>query len=141
MFDLILFGNESADSGGFQVGIRVAHSLGRPVISGIKGIEIDESFLIAKRESGEGIEIYRLPMPAVVAVKEGINLPRYPTLPSRLKARKAELDTFPVEAGPGGLRMLSLVTPAEVGSSTVVLGQGPEAAPAVVDLFEELGLL
>ncbi|HZY07432.1 MAG TPA: hypothetical protein VFE69_06785, partial [Ilumatobacteraceae bacterium] len=37
-FDLILFGNESADSGGFQVGIRVAHSLDRPVVNGIKGI-------------------------------------------------------------------------------------------------------
>ncbi len=36
-FDLILFGNESADSGGFQVGIRVAHALGRPMVNGGKG--------------------------------------------------------------------------------------------------------
>ena len=40
-FDLILFGNESADSGGFQVGIRVAHALGRPMVNGGKGIEVD----------------------------------------------------------------------------------------------------
>ena len=40
-FDLILFGNESADAGGFQVGIRVARALGRPVVNGIKGIEVD----------------------------------------------------------------------------------------------------
>ena len=38
-FDLILFGNESADSGGFQVGIRVAHALGRPMVNGGKGID------------------------------------------------------------------------------------------------------
>ena len=38
-FDLILFGNESADSGGFQVGIRVSHQLGRPIVNGIKNIE------------------------------------------------------------------------------------------------------
>ena len=41
-FDLILFGNESADSGGFQVGIRVAHALGRPIVNGAKGISVDD---------------------------------------------------------------------------------------------------
>ena len=40
-FDLILFGNESADSGGFQVGIRVARALGRPIVNGIKGIAVE----------------------------------------------------------------------------------------------------
>ncbi len=140
-FDLILFGNESADSGGFQVGIRVARGLGRPVISGIKGIDFEGENLVARRETGDGFEVYRLPLPAVVAVKEGINLPRYPTLPSRLKARKAELEITPVTAEPGGLQMITLSTPAEVGSTTTVLGAGTEAAPTVVDLFEELGLL
>ena len=41
-FDLILFGNESADSGGFQVGVRVAHALGRPIVNGIKGIDVQD---------------------------------------------------------------------------------------------------
>ncbi len=53
-FDLILFGNESADSGGYQVGIRVAHALGWPVISGIKGLEIGEGTVTARRETGSG---------------------------------------------------------------------------------------
>jgi electron transfer flavoprotein beta subunit len=140
-FDLILFGNESADSGGFQVGIRVARSLGRPVVSGIKGIDVGQGTVEARRETGDGFEVYRLPLPAVVAVKEGINLPRYPTLPSRLKARKAEVAMTSVSASPGGLQMASLSTPPEVGSSTVILGEGPDAAPAVVDLFEQLGLM
>jgi electron transfer flavoprotein beta subunit len=140
-FDLILFGNESADSGGFQVGIRVARALDRPVISGIKGIVVGDGMVEARRETGDGFEVYRLPMPAVVAVKEGINLPRYPTLPSRLKARKAEVATTSVSPMPGGLQMTTLTTPPEVGSSTVILGEGPDAAPAVVDLFEQLGLM
>src|SRR5688572_18403676 len=83
-FDLSLFGNESADSGGYQVGIRVAHALGWPVISGIKGLEIGEGTATARRETGSGFEVYRLPLPAVVAAKEGINLPRYPTLPGQI---------------------------------------------------------
>jgi electron transfer flavoprotein beta subunit len=140
-FDLILFGNESADSAGYQVGIRVAHALGRPVISGIKGLDIEDDSVVARRETGDGFEIYRLPLPAVIAVKEGINLPRYPTLPSRLKAKKVELATTQAEEAAGGLHMLRLITPIETASATTILGKGPEAAPAVADLFEKLGLL
>lgn len=141
VFDLILFGNESADSGGYQVGIRVAHALGRPVISGIKGLEVETGTVTARRETGSGFEVYRLSLPAVVAVKEGINLPRYPTLPGRLKAKKAEVMSTPASAVPGGLRMDRMFTPPEEKAVTQILGRGPEAAPAVVDLFVELGLL
>ena len=140
-FDLILFGNESADAGGYQVGIRVAHSLARPVVGGIKGIDIEDATLIARRETDAGFEVYRLTLPAIAAVKEGINLPRYPTLPSRLKAKKAEVASSTAGHLPGGLHMLRLVNPPEVASSTTILGHGPDAAPAVADLFEELGLL
>jgi electron transfer flavoprotein beta subunit len=140
-FDLILFGNESADAGGYQVGIRVAHALSRPVISGIKAIAVEDGAVSCRRETDAGFEVYRLPLPAVVAVKEGINLPRYPTLPSRLKAKKADVPAAEPAGVPGGLRMLRLATPPEVASSTSILGNGPEAAPAVADLLEELGLI
>ena len=75
-FDLVLFGNESADSGGYQVGIRVARALDRPIISGLKGIEIDDGEMVGRRETDKGFEVYRLPLPAMAAVKEGITLPR-----------------------------------------------------------------
>ena len=140
-FDLVLFGNESADAGGYQVGIRVAHALVRPVITGIKGIDIDGGILVARRETDAGFEVYRLPLPAVVAVKEGINLPRYPTLPSRLKAKKAEINTTEPVHSPGWPEMQRLAIPPEVASATAILGEGPEAAAAVADLLEELGLL
>jgi electron transfer flavoprotein beta subunit len=140
-FDLILFGNESADSAGYQVGIRVAHVLERPVISGIKGIDIDGDVVVAKRQTDAGFEVYRLPLPAVIAVKEGINLPRYPTLPGRLMAKKVDVATSPAQQDAGGLQMIRLITPPEVASATSILGQGPDAAPAVVDLFESLGLM
>lgn len=141
-FDLILFGNESADSGGYQVGIRVAHLLERPVITGIKGLEIEGKVAVARREVESGFEVYRLPIPAVLAVKEGINLPRYPTLPGRLKAKKATVaNAGPAVAIGGGLQMRSLRTPPEQQTATAVLGRGADAAVAVVDLFDELGLL
>ena len=77
----------------------------------------------------------------MVAVKEGINLPRYPTLPGRLRAKKAEVPVTVAAAASGGLVMDRMFNPPEQKSATKILGNGPEAAPAVVDLFEQLGLI
>ena len=140
-FDLILFGNESADSGNFQVGVRVAHALERPIVNGIKGIDIDGTTVRARREADAGVEVYTVPMPAVLGVKEGINLPRYPTMKGRLNAKKVDVARISPTAEPGGQQMVRLQQAAEQVSQTVVLGQGAEAAPAVVDLLVELGLM
>jgi electron transfer flavoprotein beta subunit len=140
-FDIILFGNESADSGGFQVGVRVARSLGRPIVNGIKGIDVADGAVRARREADAGVEVYQLPMPVVLGVKEGINLPRYPTLKGRLASKKVEVAQIVPAGDSGGQRLVSLQPPAEQASSLVILGKGPEAASAVVDVLEELGLL
>jgi len=140
-FDVILFGNESADSGNFQVGVRVGHALGRPTVNGAKGIEVDGDALRVRREADAGVEVYELPLPAVVGVKEGVNLPRYPTLKGRLASKKVEVAQVTPVAEPGGQRMITLVQAAEQASQTLILGQGPDAAPTVVDLLQELGVL
>jgi electron transfer flavoprotein beta subunit len=140
-FDLILFGNESADSGGFQVGVRVAHALGRPIVNGIKGIDVQGDMLVARREADVGVEVYEVPLPAVLGVKEGINLPRYPTLKGRLASKKVAVAQVPPEAEPGGQKMVTLLPAAEQVSATVILGTGPDAAAAVVDMLEEIGVL
>ncbi len=149
-FDLILFGNESADAGGFQVGVRVANHLDRPIVNGIKGIDVvadgdgaaDVAGVVAaRREIDGGFEVYNVPMPAVLGVKEGINLPRYPTMKGRLASKKAVVDTDERTVEAGGQVRLRLHRPEEQISETVILGTGPEAASAVVDLLEELGVL
>ena len=140
-FDLILFGNESADSGGFQVGVRVAHALARPMVNGVKKVIVTDSSVEARRESEGGMEVYRLPMPAVLGVKEGLNLPRYPTMKGRLASTKVEVAKVEPTGEHGGQTLVHLDRPAEKASTTVVLGNGPEAAPAVVDLLIELGVL
>lgn len=140
-FDLILFGNESADSGGFQVGIRVAHALGRPMVNGIKGIEVNGSTLRARREADAGVEVYELDLPAVLGVKEGINLPRYPTLKGRLASKKVDVAQVAPQGSAGGQKMITLLPAAEQVSATVILGNGPDAAAAVVDMLEEIGVL
>ncbi|MCU1395164.1 MAG: electron transfer flavoprotein beta subunit/FixA family protein [Ilumatobacteraceae bacterium] len=140
-FDLILFGNESADAGGFQVGVRVARKLGRPIVNGIKSVTVGDTAVTAQRESTSGFEVYNLPLPAVLGVKEGLNLPRYPTLPGRLKSKKAPVDGHTVEPVAGGLITESFDNAAELVVQTTMLGSGEDAAPAIVDLIERLGLL
>jgi electron transfer flavoprotein beta subunit len=140
-FDVILFGNESADSGGFQVGVRVAYALGRPMVNGAKGLSVDGDTAHVEREADSGREAYELPLPAVVGIKEGINLPRYPTMKGRLASKKAEITTVVPAAEPGDLRKIDLAPPPERRSDTVILGTGPEAAGAVVDVLEEIGVL
>jgi electron transfer flavoprotein beta subunit len=140
-FDLVLFGNESADSGNFQVGVRVSNALGRPMVNGIKGIDVQGDTIRAKRESEAGVEVYAVPTPCVLGVKEGINLPRYPTLKGRLASKKVDVAQVSPQGEAGGQQMVTLLQAAEQVSQTVMLGNGPEAAPAVVDLLEELGLL
>ena len=140
-FDLILFGNESADSGGFQVGIRVAKALGRPMINGIKDIEVEPYAIVARRPVDAGVEVYRLPRPAVLGVKEGLNLPRYPTMKGRLASKRAEVGRLEIEADAGAQTLVRLRRPEEQVSTTEILGHSPAAAAAVVDLLEELGLL
>jgi electron transfer flavoprotein beta subunit len=140
-FDLILFGNESADSGGFQVGVRVARALGRPIVNGVKGVDINDTGIRVQRGTDSGLEVYELPLPAVLGVREGINLPRYPTMKGRLASKKAELATSEIDADAGTQVQLRLHQPAEEVVETEILGTGPEAAAAVVDLLEEIGVL
>jgi len=140
-FDLILFGNEAADTGDFQVGIRVATALGRPVVSGIKGITAGGGQVEARREAaGGGWEVFDLPMPAVLGVKEGLNLPRYPSVPGRLRAKQKPLARAAVSAPTPQLEKLRLIVPEGQGKQAEILGEGADAAPRVVAVLHEIGV-
>jgi electron transfer flavoprotein beta subunit len=140
-FDLVCFGNESADAGGYQVGIRVAHALGRPIATGLKGVTVDGGSVRCEQEAGGGRDVYDLTLPAVVSVKEGLNLPRYPSVPGRLRAQRKPVDTrSPVRPQPR-LEMLRLVVPEGEGKQAEVLGEGPEAAPRVVEVLQQIGVV
>jgi electron transfer flavoprotein beta subunit len=139
--DLLLFGNESADNGNYQVPIRVAHALGLPCVTGIKGIEVRDGTALARREAGGGWEVFELPLPAVIAVREGINLPRYLSLPGRLRAKKTEIERISPERRAGGLAKIRLALPVEEAKTVEILGDGAGAAPRVVEMLRDLGLV
>jgi electron transfer flavoprotein beta subunit len=142
--DLVLLGNEASDTGDYQVGIRLAHLLGRPVATGIKAISVadDASSLSASRTYRGVLETFALPLPCVVTVKEGINRPRYPSLPGRLRAKRASITRVPLAAAGGGdVRMTRLRVPDAPRKQATVLGRGPDAVPALVSVLAEIGVL
>src|SRR3979411_2876538 len=138
-FDLIFFGNESADSGGFQVGARIARALGRPCVTGLRRVVLDGTSVRCEQEVEGGRDVYIVPLPAVLTVKEGLNLPRYPSVPGKMRARnKPVAVTTPARPAPR-LELVSLSVPAGQGRRAESLGSGAAAAPAVVELRRKAG--
>jgi electron transfer flavoprotein beta subunit len=140
-FDIIFFGNESADTGGFQVGIRVAYALGRPCVTGLKKVTVEGGSVRCEQEVEGGRDVYVVPLPAVLTVKEGLNLPRYPSVPGRMRARgKPVAEVTPPRPEPR-LELVRLAVPEGQGRRAESLGAGADAAPAVVDVLAKAGLL
>jgi electron transfer flavoprotein beta subunit len=141
-FDLIMLGNEAADTGDYQVGVRVAVALDRPIVTGVKGVEVRDDAIVARREAaGGGWEVYEVARPAVLSVREGLNLPRYPSVPGRLRARKKEVERIVPTRPSATTAKIRLRVPVEQASAVEILGEGPEAAPRVVEVFRRLGLI
>lgn len=140
-FDLVLVGNEAADSGGYQVGVRIGWALGRPVVTGVKGLTVAGGIASAEQEVTGGRDVYDVPTPAVIAVLEGLNLPRYPSVPGRLRAKSKPVATYAPARPAPRLELIRLAVPEGVSKQAVVLGAGPDAAPAVVETLAGLGVL
>jgi electron transfer flavoprotein beta subunit len=139
--DILLFGNEAADTGDYQVGVRVAYALDLPCVTGIKSLEIRDGRAIAKRETSAGWEVFEVALPAVFTVKEGLNLPRYVPLLGRLKAKKRSIKRIRPAWSENALEKVRLRLPQVQGAQVEILGTGPEAAGRVIDVLRILGLV
>ena len=140
-FDLVLMGNEAGDSGGYQAAVRLGRALGRPTVTGIKGMSATASAVRCEQEVSGGRDVYELPLPAVVAVLEGLNVPRFPSVPGRLRAKSKPVATSTPVRPEQRLELVRLVVPEGRVKQAVILGQGADAAPAVVDVLGTLGVL
>jgi electron transfer flavoprotein beta subunit len=139
-FDLLLFGNESADAAGYQVGIRVAHALDLPIVTGLKKIELRDGGVRCERDVGGARDVYETALPAVLTVLEGLNLPRYPSVPGRLRAKQKPLARTAVSAPEPRLERLRLTVPEGQGKQAEILGEGAAAAARVVEVMQALGV-
>jgi electron transfer flavoprotein beta subunit len=140
-YDLVMFGNESADSAGYQIGVRVADALDLPCVTGIKALEIADGKAMVRRQTEAGWETANLLLPAVLTVKEGINLPRYPSLPGRLRAKKKEIERITPKWQDGGLEKIRLKLPVQVEHTVEIIGKNGDAGAQVVELLQRLRLV
>jgi electron transfer flavoprotein beta subunit len=111
-------------------------------VNGIKAISVaGDGRLRCEQEVSGGRDVYVVATPAVVTVKEGINLPRYPSVPGRMRAKRKPLAASQPARPESRLQMRRLVLPESSSKQAEVLGHGPEAAPAVVAILQEIGVM
>ncbi|WP_338451043.1 electron transfer flavoprotein subunit beta/FixA family protein [Niallia oryzisoli] len=96
-FDLILGGNMAVDSGSGQVAIRVAEEMGIPHVSTITGLTLDGNKATVERDVEGDVEIIEVNLPFLATTQQGLNEPRYPSLPGIMKAKKKPLERLSVE--------------------------------------------
>lgn len=140
-YDLVLVGNDAADTGDFQVGIRLAYLLDRPVVAGVQQVEAADGVATLHVGSAAGTETYEVALPAVATVLEGGVTPRYPNIRGRMRAKKAPVETVTPGAEPKGSGKLGLSLPPPAPNQVTVLGEGAGAAPAVVEVLRKIGVL
>jgi electron transfer flavoprotein beta subunit len=121
--DLVLFGQQSSDSDGAVMWAAVADRLRRPLVSQVAELTVDGDSITGKRQTEFGYDVIRAALPAVVAVSDAINEPRYPSLKGIMSAKSKPADTLSlaelgIEPGQAG----------EAGSRTVVSALGPPPA-------------
>ncbi|MGG3450803.1 electron transfer flavoprotein subunit beta/FixA family protein [Domibacillus aminovorans] len=95
--DLILAGNVAIDGGSGQVGPRIADMLGIPYVTTITNIDIDGSNVFVTRDVEGDSEMIKTSLPLLVTCQQGLNDPRYPSLPGIMKAKKKPLEELELD--------------------------------------------
>jgi electron transfer flavoprotein beta subunit len=148
--DLILFGQQAGDSDGAVLWAAVADRLRLPVVSQAAEVTHEDGKVTVKRQTEFGYDVIEAPLPAVVAVSDAINEPRYPSLKGIMGAKSkpqetlslVELGVEPERAGEQGSRtqVYALGEPPARGESKKIDDDG-NAAQAIVDFLAEKRLV
>lgn len=96
-FDIILCGNVTVDGGSGQVGPRLAEQLGISAVTTVTKMDIVDNKATIERDVEGDIETVEVNLPIVVTAQQGLNEPRYPSLPGIMKAKKKPLDTIEID--------------------------------------------
>lgn len=141
-FDLILGGYFSVDSGGGQTAIRLARLLDIPHTSAITELQISQNKATVIRDAEGDAETLEISLPALFTAQQGLNEPRYPSLPGIMKAKKKpfltldlqQLHLTDAEIAPRTTR-LSLSLPAARKSGRILQGTAQEQTSELVNLL------
>jgi electron transfer flavoprotein beta subunit len=148
--DLVLFGQQASDGDGAVLWAAVAERLHRPVVSQVAELTLEGGSLRVKRQTEFGYDVIEAPLPAVVAVSDAINEPRYPSLKGIMGAKKKPSETVSLsdlgldagDVGEAGSKteVLALGSPPARGDARKIEGDA-NAAQAIVDFLAEKRLI
>jgi electron transfer flavoprotein beta subunit len=138
--DLILGGNFSVDTGGGQVAVRLATLLGLPHVSSISSLSIDGDVATVERDAEGDTETVEVTLPALFTAQQGLNEPRYPSLPGIMKAKKKpfeeiEPDDLDVDFA-ARTTLVSVSLPAERAAGRILTGELNEQTAELVNLLK-----
>lgn len=97
-FDVICFGKETTDAEGSQVGVYFANKSDLGVVTSVIAMDKDGDKLVTKQEIDGGYRLVEMILPSVVTIAKPDYEPRYPTIKSKMAARRQKIDDFEVEA-------------------------------------------
>ncbi|WP_054954796.1 electron transfer flavoprotein subunit beta/FixA family protein [Paenibacillus dakarensis] len=140
--DLILGGNFSVDRGSGQVAVRLASLLGIPHVSSITKLAITGDTAEVHRDAEGDLEVLELSLPALFTAQQGLNEPRYPSLPGIMKAKKKPFKTLSLddiglsenEVLPA-TKQSELSLPPERSAGRILKGTSEEVAHELVSLL------
>lgn len=107
--DLVFVGGKQADRDSAALGPALAEHLGWPLSDWTTSLELKDASLVTRHDIDGGSEQLQLPLPAVVTTQQGLNEPRYPTLPNIMRARRKELKTVSLAEAGGATSQVSTV--------------------------------
>jgi len=141
--DLILAGNVAIDEASGQVGPRLAEALGIPYVTTITSLKIDGKTVNIEKDVEGDVEIIETSLPLLVTCQQGLNEPRYPSLPGIMKAKKKpleelelddlDLDEDDVEAK---TKTIEIFMPAEKAAGRVLEGDIQDQVKELVSLLK-----
>lgn len=142
-YDLILGGNVSNDNGTGQIGPRVAEKLGIAHVSTIVNLEVNNQTATIERDVEGDIEVIEAELPLLLTAQQGLNEPRYPSLPGIMKAKKKPLETLEIDDldldeddAEGLTETVEVFLPPEKEAGRVLEGDVEDQAKELVDLLK-----
>jgi electron transfer flavoprotein beta subunit len=148
--DLVLFGQQATDGDGAVLWAAVADRLRMPVVSQISELEVADGHATAKRQTEFGYDKIRAPLPAVLAVADSLNEPRYPSLKGIMGAKKkpqdvkslADVGVDPGSVGEAGSRTTVLeLSPPPSRGETIKIEDDGSGAQKIIDFLVERKLV
>jgi len=134
--DLVFVGGKQADWDSAALGPALAEALGWPLADWTTSLQLEDRVLQVVHDADGGAEQMSLPLPAVVSTQQGLNEPRYPTLPNIMKARRKELRFEPAGQLPAPVRTVGRTLEQHDRQGRIVSGSTTEAVQQLAEVFE-----